>query len=139
MSRVKIFTLLFVILLFILFFCFDLDKYLSLETFIDKKQEFDSFYKNSPILFVSAFFAFYVFCMALSIPGAALLSLVAGFLFDFFLGSLVVSFGATIGATFAFLISRFLLKDFIERKFQSRLQKISEGFKKDGVFLFIFL
>ena len=84
--------------------------------------------------FVSAFFIFYVFCATLNIPGAALLTLIAGFLFDFFLGSLIVSIGATIGATFAFLISRFLLKDFIQEKFPSRLQKVNRGFEKNGAF-----
>ena len=134
MSRIKLFTFFFVIFLFVLFFYFGFDQYLNLDFFIHKKQELDSLYKSSPTLFVLAFFAFYVFCAAINIPGAALLTLVSGFLFGFLLGSVVVAFGTTIGAIFSFLISRFLLKDFIQKRFQSRLQKINRGFEKDGAF-----
>ena len=134
MSRIKLFTFFFIIFLFVLFFYFGLDQYLNLDFFIHKKQEIDSLYKSSPVLFVLAFFAFYVFCAAINIPGAALLTLISGFLFGFLLGSLVVSFGTTIGATFSFLISRFLLKDFVQKRFQSRLQKINQGLEKEGAF-----
>lgn len=134
MSKIKILTLFFIFLFFILFFYFDFNQYLNLDFFIGKKQDLDSFYKDSPVLFVLTFFAFYVLCATFSVPGAALLTLVAGFLFDFILGSIVVSLGSSIGATFAFLISRFLMKDFIQKRFYSRLQTINKGIQKDGVF-----
>ena len=134
MLKTKIFLLFLIFLSFALFFHFDLDQYLNLDFFISKKQDIDSFYKSSPVFFVLAFFVFYVFCATFSIPGAALLTLVSGFFFNFFIGSLVVSLGSTIGGTFAFLISRFLLKDFIQKKFHSRLQTINKGFEKDGAF-----
>ena len=134
MSKIKVFTLFFIFLFFALFFHFDLNQYFNPEFFIGKKQEFDSLYKEYPFLFVLAFFAFYVLCATFSVPGAALLTLVAGFLFDFILGSILVSLGSSVGATFAFLISRFLLKDFIQKRFHSRLQTINKGIKKDGAF-----
>lgn len=134
MSKIKILIIFIIALLFALFLYFDLSQYLNPEFFIGKKQELDSIYKNHPVLFVLAYFVFYVFCAALSVPGAALLTLVSGFLFNFFIGSLVVSLGSTIGATFAFLTSRFLLKDFVQKNFHSRLQTINKGFEKDGAF-----
>lgn len=134
MSKTKIFTLFFIFLFFVLFFYFDLNRYFNPEFFISKKQALDSLYENSPILFVLVFFVFYVICATFSVPGAALLTLISGFLFDFILGSIVVSLGSTVGATFAFLISRFLMRDFIQKKFHSRLQTINKGIEKDGAF-----
>jgi len=134
MLKIKLFFLFFLIFLLVLFFHFDLTQYMDPEFFIAKKQKFDSLYEDSPVLFVLTFFAFYVFCATFSIPGAALLTLISGFLFDFFIGILVVSLGSTTGATFAFLISRFFLKNLIQKKFQSRLQTINRGLKKDGAF-----
>ncbi len=131
---IKLFAFLCGVLLFILFFYFDLNKYFDFEFFISKKQEFDTFYKNHPILFPLVYFIFYVFCATLSLPGAALLTLISGFLFNFLLGSLIVSLGSTVGATFAFLMSRFLLKNWIQKKFHSRLKTINKGLEKDGSF-----
>lgn len=133
MSKLKILSLcFFIFLIFILYL--NLNQYFDVSFFIDKKQDLDSLYENSPFLFILSFFAFYVFCAALSIPGAAILTLVAGFLFNFFIGVVVISLGSTMGATLAFLISRFLLKDFIQKKFHARLKSINEGFKKEGAF-----
>ena len=134
MLKIKILFLFLIGLSIALFFYFDFNQYLNPETVIAKKQELDLLYKNSPVLFVLAYFVFYVFCTAISLPAAALLTLIAGFLFNFFIGSLVASVGSTLGATFAFLIARFLLKDFVQKKFSSRLQIINKGFQKDGAF-----
>ena len=137
MLKIKISLLFFIVLLFVLFFYFEFNQYLTLDFFISKRQDIDLLYKSFPVFFVLAFFIFYVFCVALSIPGAALLTLVSGFLFNFFIGSLVVSLGSTTGATISFLISRFLLKDFIQKKFHSRLKTINKGFEKNGA-LYLF-
>ena len=134
MLKIKFLFFFFLTVLIVLFFYFDLTQYMDPEFFIEKKQKFDFLYRDSPILFVLGFFIFYVFCATFSIPGAALLTLISGFLFDFFIGSLVASLGSTTGATFSFLISRFFLKDFVQKKFQSRLQTINKGFEKDGAF-----
>ena len=123
-----------IFLLFVIFVYFDLGQYFTIDFFIAKKREIDDLYSNSPISFVLAYFIFFVFCAALSLPGAAILTLVSGFIFDFFLGCLIVSVGSTTGATCTFLMSRFLLKDFVQKKFHSRLKTVNEGFKKDGAF-----
>ena len=123
-----------IFLLFVVFIYFDFGQYFTIDFFIAKKREIDNLYSNSPISFVLSYFIFFVFCTALSIPGAAILTLVSGFIFDFFLGCLIVSMGSTIGATGSFLMSRFLLKDFVQKKFHSRLQTINKGFKKEGAF-----
>ena len=134
MFKMKIVFFSLLVLLVVLFFHFDLNQYLDPDFFISKKADIDLFYEKSPFLFLFGFFLFYVFCAALSIPGAALLTLIAGFLFNFLIGSLVVSLGSTLGATFSFLLSRFLLKNFVQKKFPHRLKKINKGFEKEGAF-----
>ena len=130
----KIFVCLSLVFLLILFFYFDLNRYVDLEFFIQKKQDLDLLYKRFPFLFPLGFLFFYVFCATLSLPGAVLLTLASGFLFGLFIGSFVVSVGSTLGATLSFFLSRFLFKDFIQKKFQSRLKTINEGLKKEGEF-----
>ena len=76
----------------------------------------------------------YVAVTGLSIPGAAIMSLVAGALFGLVLGTVIVSFASTIGATLAFLSSRYLLRDWVQSKFGERLRAIDEGLAKDGAF-----
>ena len=134
MLKIKLLFLFLIVWAIGLFFYFDLNQYLNPEIVIAGKQELDAIYSNSPVLFTLAYFAFYVFCTALSLPAAALLTLIAGFLFNFFIGSLIASVGSTCGATLAFLISRFLLKDFVQKRFHSQLQIINKEFQKDGAF-----
>ncbi|MDE0092631.1 MAG: TVP38/TMEM64 family protein [Oligoflexia bacterium] len=138
-SVVKILTVFFIVLLFILFFYFDLNRYFSMDFFLNEKKRLFALYENSPVLFIFAYFCVYVFCATINIPGAALLTLIAGFIFDFLVGSLVVSLGSTVGATFSFLISRFLIKDFIQKKLARYLKTINDGFKKDGFFYLLSL
>lgn len=134
MHPTKLFVFVVMVSLFILFFYFDLNRYFDLNFLVSKKQEWDVIYHNSPLWCLFIFFVFYVFCTALSIPGAVVLTLAGGFLFGFVTGSLVSSFSSTIGATVAFLASRFLFKDVVQKTFHSRLQHINAGFKKDGAF-----
>ncbi len=122
------------ILSLVLFFYFDLDRWFQLEFFINRQEDLLSLYKNATIIFVLCFLAFYVFCATLSIPGAAVLTLIAGSLFNFVLASFVVSIGGLTGAFFCFLISRFLLREFVQKKFHKRLKVINKGLKKDGAF-----
>ncbi|EQC47535.1 putative dihydrolipoyl dehydrogenase [Bacteriovorax sp. Seq25_V] len=74
----------------------------------------------------------YVLTTALSLPGATVLTLLAGALFGLFTGFILVSFASTVGATIAFLISRFILKDYVEKKFSKQVKAINEGIEKDG-------
>ncbi|MGE4107346.1 MAG: FAD-dependent oxidoreductase [Bacteriovoracia bacterium] len=89
---------------------------------------------QSPFVFRTVFFFIYVLTTAFSLPGAAVLTLAAGFIFGLVEGVILVSFASTIGATLAFLLSRFFLRDWIQSKFKERLKTLEEGFKKEGTF-----
>jgi len=82
----------------------------------------------------AAFFGVYVLVTALSLPGAAIMTLVAGALFGLLWGVVIVSFASTIGATAAFLVSRFLLRDWVQGKFGDKLKTINEGVEREGAF-----
>lgn len=79
----------------------------------------------------------YVLVAGLSIPGATILGLAAGAMFGFFVGTIVVSFASTLGATLAFLSSRYLFQEFIENKFEEQMKIINRGVNKDGVYYLI--
>ncbi len=85
-----------------------------------------------PLAVPLAYFALYVTIAALSIPGAAALTLVGGALFGVVLGTVLVSFASAIGATLAFLVARTLLGDWVQQRFADRLQQVNEGIERDG-------
>ena len=116
------------------YFLFDLGQYLSLESFKVRQAEIVAAKDANPALYVVGFFLLYVAVTGLSIPGAAIMSLVAGALFGLVLGTIIVSFASTIGATLAFLSSRYLLRDWVQAKFGERLRAIDDGLAKDGAF-----
>lgn len=116
------------------YFLFDLGEYLSLENFKTRQAEIVAAKDANPLLHVAGFFLLYVAVTGLSIPGAAIMSLVAGALFGLVLGTVIVSFASTIGATLAFLSSRYLLRDWVQSKFGERLRAIDDGLAKDGAF-----
>jgi pyruvate/2-oxoglutarate dehydrogenase complex dihydrolipoamide dehydrogenase (E3) component/uncharacterized membrane protein YdjX (TVP38/TMEM64 family) len=97
-------------------------------------QTYQALYLQSPLQTAGIFFAIYVLVTALSIPGAAFMTLIAGAVFGFSQGLLLVSFASSIGATLAFLLSRWLLKDWVQEKFSKYLATINQGVKKDGAF-----
>ncbi len=116
------------------YFYFDLRSYLSLDYFKAQQAGLASSYAENPVLFIAGFLLFYVLVTAFSLPGAAILTLVAGALFDLVIGTVVVSFASTIGATLAFLSSRFVLRDWVQDKFGDRLKGLNEGLERDGAF-----
>lgn len=116
------------------YFFFGLGQILTLENFKAQQAEIVSAKDANPLLYVGGFFLLYVAVTGLSIPGAAIMSLVAGALFGVVLGSVIVSFASTIGATLAFLSSRYLLRDWVQGKFGERLRAIDDGLAKDGAF-----
>ena len=105
----------------------DGQRYLSVDFFRD-------FYQQQPLLTAAIYFAVYVVATALSIPGAALLTIIGGMVFGLWTGTLLVSFASSVGATLAFLVSRFLLRDWVQEKFSSHLGTINEGVAKQGGF-----
>ena len=116
------------------YFIFDLGQYLSLENFKASQAEIVAAKDATPALYIAGFFLLYVAVTGLSIPGAAIMSLVAGALFGVVLGTLIVSFASTMGATLAFLSSRYLLRDWVQGKFGERLRAVDDGLEKDGAF-----
>ena len=134
MSKLKLLTVFLIVLLFIVVFQLDLLRWFDIHFFLNKKEELLELYNKSPVFFILSYFCIYVFCATFSIPGAALLSLFSGFLFNFLIGSLVVSLGSVMGAVFSFLISRFLMKDFVQKKFSKRLKTINKGLEQSGAF-----
>ena len=96
--------------------------------------QFSQWREQSPLLVIGAFFLLYVVVTALSLPGATILTLAAGALFGLIEGLLIASFASTVGATIAFLVSRYLLRDAIKLRFPERLTAIDAGVKKEGSF-----
>lgn len=117
-----------------LFFKFDFGQYLTLEAMKENRENFLTQYEQNPLMTILIYMGIYIASTALSLPGAALLTLLGGALFGLFTGTLIVSFSSTIGATLAFLASRFVLRDWVQGKFGSYLKTINDGVAKDGAF-----
>ncbi len=116
------------------FFLFDLGRLLSLEYLQSRRMGLVEYFQSNPFSMALGFFLLYVAVTGLSLPGAAVLTLVAGAVFGIFWGMLIVSLAATLGATLAFLLSRFLLRDWVQIRFGDRLSAINAGIEKDGAF-----
>jgi pyruvate/2-oxoglutarate dehydrogenase complex dihydrolipoamide dehydrogenase (E3) component/uncharacterized membrane protein YdjX (TVP38/TMEM64 family) len=115
-------------------FYFDLASYLQLEVVQQRIDELRAWYAGNPLLAGAIYFAVYVAVTALSVPGAAVMTLAGGALFGFWYALLLVSFASSIGATLAFLVSRVLLRDWVQGRFSRQLRAVNEGFAKDGAF-----
>lgn len=116
------------------FFASGLQQHLSLDALKAQQQVLDQQVTNQPILASALYVGLYVLVTALSLPGAALLTLIGGALFGLGWGLLLVSFASTAGATLAMLISRFLLQDWVQQRFGSRLERINHGIDCEGAF-----
>lgn len=116
------------------YFWLGLGQYFSLEFLQRAYAHISAYQAQHPWAVFLAFGIFYMACAALSIPAAGILSLLAGALFGLGLGVIVVSFASSVGATLAFLSSRFIARDAVLDKFGSKLQAVEDGFRKDGPF-----
>ncbi|THB66991.1 MAG: TVP38/TMEM64 family protein [Desulfovibrio sp.] len=116
------------------FFLLDLDQYLTLDYLKQSKQSFAELYAKHGLLLVAGYMALYIAVTALSLPGAAVLSLAGAALFGFWTGLVAISFASTIGATLACLVSRYVLRDVVENKFRDRLARINTGIQAEGSF-----
>ncbi len=134
MNKSKVLLLLAVAAAIAAFFWFDLDSQLTLANFKAQQSAIADYYQANRLWFALLFFAGYVAVTGLSLPGAAVMTLVAGAIFGLLWGVVIVSFASTLGATLAFLVSRFILRDAIQRKFSDRLAAINRGVEKDGAF-----
>ena len=116
------------------FFIFDIGRFFSLEFLKSEQAALNALYASRPLTVIAVFFFGYIAVTALSLPGAAILTLAAGAQFGLLLGTLIVSFASSIGATLAFLVSRFLLRDSIESRFGDKLRTFNTNIEKDGAF-----
>jgi len=116
------------------FFIFDLGQYLTLSYLKSQQQIFNDYYQNNRFSTLLIYFIVYIIVTALSLPGATVMTLAGGALFGLWTALIVVSFASSIGATLAFLASRFLLRDWVQKRFGDKLKAVNEGIEKDGAF-----
>ena len=122
-----------------LFFVFDLDRFLTLAALKAHHQTLVTLAREQALLTVAGFMAVYIVQTALSLPGAAVLSLAAGALFGTLRGTLYANIAATIGATLAFLVSRYLLREAVLQRFGSTLEPINRELEQRGFNYLLFL
>ena len=139
MSFGKVGLLAFLITAIAAFFIFDLGAYLTLDSLKARQSDLATLLDNRPLVIIGGFFLIYVAATALSLPGAAILTLAAGAIFGLWLGTLIVSFASVIGASLAFLSSRTILRDWVKARFGKRVEAIDRGIAKDGVFYLLTL
>ncbi|GAB5415514.1 MAG: bifunctional TVP38/TMEM64 family protein/FAD-dependent oxidoreductase [Congregibacter sp.] len=116
------------------FWYFDLQSLLSFDELRARSASLEEARAAKPLMAALVFFALYVGVTGLSLPGAAILTLAGGAIFGFWLALLLVSFASTLGATLAFLVSRSLLRDWVQSRFGRQLKSLNEGFERDGAF-----
>ena len=125
--------------LWLAYWYWDLGQWLTLEQLKASRDALISLYADQPVKTALTFFGVYVLAAALSFPGASILTLAAGAIFGWAMGLLLVSFASSLGALLAFWVSRYLLRDVIEKRFGKLLQPINEGLAKDGTFYLLTL
>jgi pyruvate/2-oxoglutarate dehydrogenase complex dihydrolipoamide dehydrogenase (E3) component/uncharacterized membrane protein YdjX (TVP38/TMEM64 family) len=128
-----------IVMLIAAFFVFDIGQYLTLESLKAHQQDLAEYIQSNWVQAFIVYFVIYVTATALSLPGAIILTLGAGALFGLGFGLLLASFASTIGATLAFLVSRFLLRDWVKSTFSERIKAIDKGVEKDGPFYLLSL
>ena len=121
------------------FYFLDLGKYLTLESLKSNRVQLMELRTAHAVLSAAVFILIYVVQTAFSLPGAAILSLAAGAIFGVLRGTLFVVSGATVGAILAFLGSRTLLRDWVVRKFGTRMEGIDRGLRENGLSYLLFL
>ena len=130
----KLLLLLAVVLGIVAFFALDLGRFLTLDYLKTSQAAFTELYATQPLKVATVYFLLYVAATALSLPGATIITLAGGAIFGLGWGSVIVSFASSVGATLAFLMSRFVLRSSIESKFGNRLAEINKGIERDGAF-----
>ena len=116
------------------FFFFDLRQWLTLDQLKSQQAALEAYRGEHPILVAALYISTYIVVAALSLPGAAIMTLSGGAIFGVFWGTLFANISASIGATLAFLIARFVIGDWIQTKFGDRIESINKGIEQDGAF-----
>ncbi len=130
----KIAVVIVVIALIVLFKVFNLGQYFTLDYMKTSQEKFAALYAEHRLLVIAGYMGIYIVMAALSLPGAAVMTLLGGALFGFIVGTIAVSFASTTGATLACFVARFLLKDWVQSKVGDKLRPINEGVAKEGAF-----
>ena len=130
----KIIVVIFVVGLAILFKVLALEQYLSLSYVKASQAKLATIYADHGLIVISAYMGIYILVTSLSLPGAAIMTLAAGALFGLVIGTIVVSFASTIGATLACFISRFVLRDWVQGRFGNKLKEVNDGIAREGTF-----
>lgn len=134
MNRNRALLLLALAALVVAFFAAGLDRLFTLEEIKARQAQVTALFDEQPLAVSAAFFGTYVAVTGLSLPGAALMTLLAGAVFGLVWGTVIVSFASSIGATLAFLASRFLFHDAVQRRFGQRLEAVNRGIRREGAF-----
>ncbi len=134
MNKNKIVLLVVIAAAIIAVYLFDLQQYLTLESIKAQQASLTESFRSNPVVFIAAFALIYIAMAAFSLPVITLMTLLAGAIFGLVLGTIIVSFASTIGATLAFLASRFLFRDWVQSKLGGKLRAINEGVERDGAF-----
>jgi len=130
----KIIIVIIVLALIAAFRIFHLGEYLSLSYIKESQERFQALYSEHGLTVVAGFMLIYLLSTSLSLPGGIVLGLAAGALFGLTVGTIAVSFASSLGATIACIVSRFLLRDWIQNKFEDRLKTVNEGIEREGAF-----
>ncbi|GAB4559000.1 MAG: bifunctional TVP38/TMEM64 family protein/FAD-dependent oxidoreductase [Geothermobacteraceae bacterium] len=133
-KKTRLILVVVIILAVIAFFAFDLGRFFTLDYLKAQQAAFDAYYAEHTARTLAIYFVIYVLVTALSLPGAAVMTLAGGALFGFWSALFVVSFASTIGATLAFVVSRFLLRDWVQSRFGDKLGAINAGIEREGAF-----
>ncbi|MCF8038592.1 MAG: VTT domain-containing protein [Desulfohalobiaceae bacterium] len=120
--------------LVVLFFTTGLHRHLSLESVKTQQSRLQEAYHQHPMAAIAVFSAIYIPVVALNLPGALVLGLAAGALFGVLTGTIIISFASSIGASLACLLSRYLLRDWVQRRFGEKLEKVNAGIQTEGAF-----
>lgn len=122
-----------------LFFAFDLGRFFTLETLKEQREALQQAYAADPLRIIGIYAAAYIVMAALSLPGATVMTLAGGAMFGLWIGTPLALLSATVGATLAFWMARYVFRDTVQRRFGSRLESINQGFGRDGVFYLLSL
>ena len=123
-----------IVLGIVVFRYFDLGHYVTLDYIKASQEKLQALYLENRFLVVATYMAIYIAVTAMSLPGAVVLTLAGGGLFGLVVGTVVVSFASTIGATLACLVSRFLLREWVQNKFGNKLVTVNNGIDNEGAF-----
>jgi pyruvate/2-oxoglutarate dehydrogenase complex dihydrolipoamide dehydrogenase (E3) component/uncharacterized membrane protein YdjX (TVP38/TMEM64 family) len=134
MSAKKLFVLVLVLAGIGAFFALGGHRYVTVENLKGQQDAVQALYRDYPLRTAAVYFAAYVAITGLSLPGAAVMTLLGGAVFGLLWGTLLVSFASTLGATLAFLASRFVLRDWVQERFGERLRAVNEGVAREGPF-----